>query len=146
MDTMRKCELTEVDLRDSVPIVAAVMDAIEALVIVLDTEARIVLFNHRCQKLSGYSFDEAKGMYLWELLLPEELEEVRSVFNKLSAGLFPGKHENYWVAKDGSRRLIRWSNAAVVDASGSVKHIVGTGIDITEFRTDENECKTTSPV
>jgi PAS domain S-box-containing protein len=73
MDTMRKCELTEVDLRDSVPIVAAVMDAIEALVIVLDSEARIVLFNHRCQKLSGYSFDEAKGMYLWELASPRRI-------------------------------------------------------------------------
>jgi len=145
MDTMRKCELTEVDLRDCVPIITAVMDAIEALVIVLDTQARIVLFNRCCQKTSGYSFDDARSMYLWDLLLPAELEGVRSVFNKLSTGLFPNKHENYWVAKDGSRRLIRWSNTAVVDASGSVRYIIGTGIDITEFRTDEGECKTTSP-
>jgi PAS domain-containing protein len=68
MDTMRNCELTEVDLRDCVPIVTAVMDAIEALIIILDTEARVVLFNHRCQEITGYSFDEAKGMYLWDLL------------------------------------------------------------------------------
>ena len=135
MDRMRKCELTEVELRDCVPIVTAVMDAIEALVIVLDTEGRIVLFNHRCQKASGYSFDEAKGMYLWDLLLPAELEGVRSAFNKLSSGLFPDKYENNWVAKDGSCRLIRWSNTAVLDASGSVRYIIGTGIDITEFKT-----------
>ena len=134
MDTMRKCELTEVDLRDCVPIVTAVMDAIEALIIVLDTEARVVLFNHRCQETTGYSFDEAKGMHLWDLLQPAELEEVKSVFEKLSAGQFPGKHQNYWVTKDGSRRLIRWSNTAVLDASGSVKYIIGTGTDITEFK------------
>ena len=146
MDTMRKCELTEVDLRDCIPIVTAVMDAIEALVVVFDTEARIVLFNHRCQEVSGYSFDEAKGMHLWDFLLPAELEGVKSVFNKLSTGQFPGKHENYWVAKDGSRRLIRWSNTSVVDASGSVRYIIGTGIDITEFKTDESERKSTSPV
>jgi PAS domain S-box-containing protein len=133
MDTMRKSDLTEVDLRDSIPIVTAVMDAIEALIIVLDTEARIVLFNHCCQETTGYSFDEAKRMYLWDLLQPAELEEVRSVFEKLSAGQFPGKHENYWVTKDGSCRLIRWSNTAVLDASGSVKYIIGTGTDITEF-------------
>jgi PAS domain S-box-containing protein len=76
-------------------------------------------------------------MYLWDLLQPAELEEVKSVFEKLSAGQFPGKHENYWVTKDGGRRLIRWSNTAVLDASGSVKYIIGTGIDITEFGTDE---------
>lgn len=146
MDSMRKCDLTEVDLRDCVPIVRAVMDAIEALVIVLDTEGRIVLFNHRCQKASGYSFDEAKGMYVWDLLLPAELEGVRSVFNKLSTGAFPAKHENHWVAKDGTRRFIRWSNTAVLDPSGSVKHIIGTGIDITEFKTGGSEDKITNSV
>jgi PAS domain S-box-containing protein len=142
---MRKCELTEVDLRDCVPIVKAVMDAIEALVVVLDTEGRIVLFNHRCQEVTGYSFDEAKGMYLWNLLLPSELEGVRSVFQKLSSGLFPGKYENYWVAKDGTHRLIRWSNTAVLDAFGSVKHVIGTGIDITEIRKDQNERQANEP-
>ncbi len=141
MDTMRRCELTDVDLKDCVPIVTAVMDAIEALIIVLDTEARVVLFNRRCQETTGYSFDEAKGMYLWDLLQPAELEEVKSVFDKLRTGQFPGKHENYWVTKDGSRRLIRWSNTAVLDASGSVKYVIGTGIDITEFTTDERVAK-----
>lgn len=80
-------------------------------------------------------------MHLWDFLQPAELEEVKSVFNKLSAGQFPGKHENYWVTKDGNRRLIRWSNTAVLDASGSVKYIIGTGTDITEFRTDERAVK-----
>jgi PAS domain S-box-containing protein len=143
MDTMRKCELTDVDLRDCVPIVTAVMNAIEALIIVLDTEARIVLFNHRCQEVSGYSFDEAKNMCLWDLLLPAELEGVRTAFKKLSTGQFPGKHENYWVTKDGSRRFIRWSNSAVLDASGSVRYVIGTGIDITEFRTAQSESQST---
>jgi PAS domain S-box-containing protein len=145
MDATRKFELTDVDLRDGVPIVTAVMDAIEALVIVLDTEARIVLFNHRCQETSGYSFEEARNMHLWELLLPEELEEVRNVFTQLSTGQFPGKHENYWVTKDGRRRFIRWSNSAVLDASGSVKYIIGTGFDITEFRTEHTKDKSPSP-
>ena len=65
MDRMRKCELTEVELRDCVPIVAAVMDAIEVLVIVLDTEGRIVLFNHRCQKASAYSFNDGRVCFCW---------------------------------------------------------------------------------
>jgi PAS domain S-box-containing protein len=139
MEWAGKGGLTDVDFRDCVPIITAVMNAIEALVIVLDTDGRIVLFNHRCQAATGYSFDETKDMYLWDLLIPAELEEVRSVFKELSVGQFPNKHENYWVTKDGDRRLIRWSNTAVLDASGSVKYIIGTGFDVTDFRTDQSK-------
>ena len=139
MEFEPKGELTDVDFRDGVPIITAVMNAIEALVIVLDIEGRIVLFNHRCQKTTGYSFDEAKNMYLWDLLLLTEREEVESVFKKLTAGQFPSKHENHWVTKDGNHRLIRWSNTAVFDASGLVKYVIGTGFDITEFTSAESK-------
>ncbi|MCI0623298.1 MAG: PAS domain-containing protein [Acidobacteria bacterium] len=131
MDEFRKCELTDVELTDSIPIVKAVMNAIEALVIVVDLEGRIVLFNRMCQESTGYSFQEAKGMPFWKLLLPEELEQVKAAFQLLKSGDFPGQHVNHWVAKDGTRRRIRWSNSAVLDASGSVKYLIGTGIDIT---------------
>jgi PAS domain S-box-containing protein len=136
MEEFLKCELTDVELTDSIPIVTAVMNAIEALVIVVDLEGRIVLFNHMCQKASGYSFQEAKGMSFWRLLVPEELEQVEVAFEKLKSGNFPGRHVNHWVAKDGTRRLIRWSNTGVLDASGSVKYIIGTGIDITGLKVD----------
>ena len=131
MGEFPRCELTDVELTDSIPIVRAVMNAIEALVIVVDLEGRIVLFNRMCQKASGYSFQEAKGMPFWKLLLPEELEQAEAAFKRLKSGNFPDRLVNHWVAKDGTRRLIRWSNTAVLDASGSVKYLIGTGIDIT---------------
>jgi PAS domain S-box-containing protein len=136
MEEFQRCELTDVELTDSIPIVRAVMNAIEALVIVVDLEGHIVLFNRMCQKASGYSFQEAKGMPFWKLLLPEELEQVEVAFKKLKSGNFPGRHVNHWVGKDGTRRLIRWSNTGVLDASGSVKYIIGTGIDITALKAD----------
>src|SRR5688572_13569680 len=108
MGGILKCELTDVDLTDSISIVRAVMNAIEAFVIVLDFEGRIVLFNRVCQKATGYSFQEAKGMHFWKLLLPEEFEQVREAFKKLRSGDFPGQHVNHWLAKDGTQKLIRW--------------------------------------
>jgi len=36
------------------------------------------------------------------------------------------------VARDGIRRLISWSNTALVDDQGAVEYVIGTGIDITE--------------
>jgi PAS domain S-box-containing protein len=139
VDGIRKCELTDVDLIDSIPIITAVMNAIEAFVVVMDLEGSIILFNRICQQATGYSFQEAKGMPFWKLLLPEELEAVQAVFKKLKSGDFPDQHVNHWVAKDGTRRLIRWSNAAVLDASGSVKYIIGTGIDITELKAGKDQ-------
>jgi PAS domain S-box-containing protein len=130
-------KLSDVDLRDSIGIVTAVLDVIKALVVVLDQEARIVLFNHTCQACTGYSFEEARGKRLWDLLPPEETDAVRQTFQELLAGRFPNKHQNHWVAKDGKRKLIAWSNSAVVDAGGSVKYVIGTGIDLSELGEDD---------
>lgn len=50
--------MANVDLKDCVLIVTAMMCAIEALVVVLDAEGRIVFFNHRCQKKAGIDITE----------------------------------------------------------------------------------------
>ena len=53
----------------------------------------------------------------------------------------PGEHENYWVSRDGQRRLIAWSNTSLKDAEGRVTHVIGTGIDVTARRQAENEVR-----
>ena len=112
---------------------SAIFEAVGALVIVLDPEARIVLFNPACEQLTGYRFEEVKGRLIWDLLLsPEELPGVRAVFAKLTAGDFPSHYENDWITRDGERRRIVWSNTAVLGPDGTVRYVIGTGIDITE--------------
>ncbi|HER35189.1 MAG TPA: PAS domain S-box protein, partial [Halothiobacillaceae bacterium] len=49
----------------------------------------------------------------------------------------PNEYENHWRTKDGGRRLIAWSNTALLGADGSVEYVVGTGIDVTERRQAE---------
>ncbi len=114
------------------------MDTAGSLVVVLDLQGRIVRFNRACEQATGFSFAEVDGRPFWDvLLLPEEAEEVRGIFRNLATGRCPNAHENYWVARDGSRRLISWSNTALVDDSGSVEYVIGTGVDITERRRAE---------
>jgi PAS domain S-box-containing protein len=125
-------------LRRERDLLSAVLDTAGALVVVLDREGRIVRFNRACETTTGYSFEEARGKALWDLfLVPEEIEPVRAVFEQLRAGRFPNEHENYWLTKDGSRRLIAWTNTALLDADGAVEYVVGTGIDVTERRQAE---------
>jgi PAS domain S-box-containing protein len=114
------------------------MNTLGALVVVLDHEGRIIQFNHACETVTGYASAEVEGKALWDiLLLPEELDSVRTVFNNLRSGMFPNEHENYWRTKDGGRRLIHWSNTTLTNESGDVRYVLATGIDVTEERTME---------
>ncbi|MBN3957654.1 GAF domain-containing protein [Nostoc sp. NMS8] len=115
--------------------ISAILDTVGMLVIVLDTQGKIVRFNQACEQITGYSFDEVRGRYFWNLfLLPEELEPVKAVFEQLLTGKGFLEYENHWVMKDGSRRLIVWSNTFLKDYEGSVEYIVSTGIDITNHK------------
>lgn len=115
-----------------------IIDTTHALIVVLDTEGRVVMFNRACERVSGYRFEEASGWPIWDfLLLPEEIDGVKAVFEELRVGHFPNTFENHWVTKSGERRFIEWSNSAVTDASGRVTHVIGTGIDVTEKRAAE---------
>ncbi|GAB4508751.1 MAG: hypothetical protein Tsb0026_07840 [Sulfuricaulis sp.] len=129
---------TERSLKQERDFTAAVMHTLGALVVVLDQEGRIIRFNHACETVTGFSFAEVEGRPFWDILiLPEELDSVRTVFNDLHSGMFPSEHENYWRTKDGGRRLIHWSNTTLTGESGDVQYVLATGIDVTEQRAAE---------
>jgi PAS domain S-box-containing protein len=113
----------------------AVIQTTSGLIIGMDPEGRIQLFNHACEKITGYTFNELKGKPFWDyLLLPEEMDAVKEVFKGIKDGKITAESEfeNYWKTKGGSRRFIRWANSALKDASGNVELIIGTGIDMTD--------------
>ena len=117
---------------------AAVLDTVGSIVLVLDRDGAIVRFNRACEAVSGYTFEDVRGKQVWDILIPaEQVEGVKAVFGKLSAGMFPSTYENYWVAKDGTRKLIAWSNTALLAPDGSVEYVIPTGIDITERKRTE---------
>ena len=134
---VKERKLTEETLNQERNFISAVLDTASALVIVIDTQGQIVRFNQACEQTTGYSFDEVRGRHFWNLfLLPEQVEEVKAVFEQLRSGEGPKEYENYWVAKDGSRRLIAWANTTLQDYQGHVEYIVATGIDITDVFED----------
>ena len=114
----------------------AMLDTIDALVVVLDCDGRIVLFNHACEATTGYRAEEVRHRLIWDVLIPDEnIEPVKQVFSSLTAGQFPNRHENEWVRQDGANCLIRWSNTVILDDKGGIEFVIGTGIDITEQHT-----------
>jgi PAS domain S-box-containing protein len=111
----------------------AVLKTAGAIICVLDRKGCFLSFNRACEQISGYALEEIRDRPFWEfLLLPEEAGGVKTAFDRLVAGDFSHSYQNHWITKSGERRLISWSNTAMVDAEGKVKFVIGTGIDITE--------------
>lgn len=120
-------------LREEQGFTTTILDTVDALVLALDREARIVRFNRACEKCTGYTFEEVRGKHVWDLVIPpEQVPQVKDVFRRLTAGMFPNRHVNHWMARDGQRRLISWSNTALIDEHGTVQYVIPTGVDITE--------------
>ncbi len=121
---------------------SAVLDTTASLIVVLDTDGNIVRFNRACERLTGWTEVDVKAKNVFELFIPEsELRGASAIFRQLRHGDFPIHHRNRWRMKDGSERLIDWSNTAIVDDRGEVKFIIGTGLDITERERAENRIR-----
>lgn len=125
-------------LRQERNFISAVLDTAGALVMVLNRYGRIIRFNRACEQTTGYSFDEVKGKYWWDLFLPvKEIESVKANFEQLWQGQTSTRYESDWITKDGQRRLIAWSNTVLFDSRGAVEYILNTGIDLTERKQAE---------
>jgi PAS domain S-box-containing protein len=127
-------EETEWKLKKNLEPVSTSLNAVHALMVTLDRQGRIIAFNTACEQLTGYSFNEVKGNYIWELfLISEEVESFQSAFENLKTGNdseYAG--ENHWVTKDGKYRRIAWTYTNLFNSENNVEYIIGTGLDLTE--------------
>lgn len=116
---------------------SAVLEIAGAQVVVLDRAGRIVRFNRACELLTGYTFQEVNGKYIWEILTDDEAA-TRGRAERELAGDYPGMHESYWITRSGERRLISWSTTALTD-DNKIEYLISTGTDITERRQTEKD-------
>ncbi len=125
-------------LRQERDFINTILDTEDALVAVFNPQGQIVRFNRACESISGYTHHEILHLDFIQTLIPqEERESVKAIFQKLLLGHFPITYEGDWVAKDGTRHRIAWSNTILPNDEGQVSYIIGTGLDITERRKSE---------
>jgi PAS domain S-box-containing protein len=120
-------------LQEERNVVSAILDTVDALVVVLDPEGRIIRFNRAGEQSTGYSIAEAAGQKIWDLfMVPEEVDRFKTVFQQLCSDHLPNNYEGYLVKRDGQRRLIAWSSRLLQGHDGGSVSVIATGIDITE--------------
>ena len=130
------------DLRKERDFVSAVVDHSAALVLILDPVGRIIRFNERCVRTSGFEPTHVEGKPVWDVLSsPEDRDGERHAFERLTAERGTSHHEGCWTTKDGSRREIAWFNSVIRSRDGDIEHVVCTGLDITERNQAEKQVR-----
>lgn len=110
-----------------------VLNIVDAVILIMNKQGKIVFFNNAAQSMTGYTSTEVENKTPWDLFVPaEEVKGVEEVFHQLSAGHFPNKYSNCWLTKDKGKRFIDWSNTVICDEHGGISFIIATGIDVTE--------------
>jgi PAS domain S-box-containing protein len=132
-DISERKQMEEV-LRKERDFINTTLHVLDALVVVLDREGQVVRFNHACESLTGYTEEEITGKPLRVFLLPEEFEGVQAVFMDLLSGKAPQKYRNHWKTRDGSSKLIEWSNSVLINPDGYITHVIATGIDLSRYQ------------
>ena len=126
-----------VDQRD---FVSAILDAVGAIVIVVDAHGRLARYNAAASIVSGYSNAEIDAHGSLDFLVPaDQRQDVIEVLEALEPGADVNRRDNEWVRKDGTRRHIAWANTAVFDRDGHIRYTIATGIDITDRKNLELE-------
>jgi PAS domain S-box-containing protein len=113
--------------------ISKVLAWIDSLVVVVDLQGYIVVFNRASEKLSGYQFSEVQDKPFWDILLiPEEREAVKQTIKDVIHKGIAKNFTNFWVTKSGQKRMISWKNSVLTNADGVIEYILCTGLDITE--------------
>jgi PAS domain S-box-containing protein len=104
-----------------------------SLVCVLDRSGRILFFNDSCVRATGFNREEVLGRDARDFVIPpEEAEAFGAVLDYVWSTGHSSPQVGHWVAKDGSRRLVAWSNRLMPGNDGAPLYLVTAGIDLTE--------------
>lgn len=106
------------------------------IILGLDTDGSVNLFNDAGEEITGYTFAELKGKS-WSLLVPRErFPHVWAEFDRLVGDTAGKTFENPIVTKSGEERHIAWRNS-VVKNNGRIVATISFGNDITERKIAE---------
>jgi PAS domain S-box-containing protein len=117
-----------------------ILETVDALIVVLDPEGRIIIFNNKCQELTGYKETDVKGRILWDVLIPKDrVDELKNYFSELISGHFTATHTNPWLTKDGQQRTIQWRSSTIAERDGKARWVIATGLDVSDRLVERDE-------
>jgi two-component system sensor histidine kinase/response regulator len=136
----------EAALRESERRFRHTLDQIRLVAVSLDTDGRVSYVNDHLLELTGWRREEAIGAgWFGTFVSPDEGPRLLGIYGTgISTGEIPTHLENHLAARDGSRRLIAWTNTILRDPSGAILGVTSVGEDVTVARLAQDELQATA--
>ncbi len=110
---------------------AAILETVDAVVVTLDLQGRVLDINPGGQRLTGYTLSEVRDAPFWSKFVPPgEADVIQEIFRSSRGQAFASEYAGWLLAKDGSQRRVSWTIKAL--CCGEVQSIMLTGVDRTE--------------
>lgn len=101
---------------------------------VSDRNGKLIRANKAYFDIGGYTSEEIYFSDAERNLLGDSYDGVMRIFKDVLEGKYPIVNENSWNCKDGSTRMIRWTNTGLRNAEGELAYVISVGTDITDLR------------
>jgi len=132
---------TEVALRSAKEYAEKLVQTAHAIVVGLDTEGNIIVWNEAAEKITGYSQSELENRNWLDVVIPKDRDpEIREEFRLLRAGDPARTFESPIITKSGDERYIAWHNSQLRE-HGQVVGTISFGIDISARKQAEEKLR-----
>ncbi|MCB9108905.1 MAG: PAS domain S-box protein [Anaerolineales bacterium] len=116
------------------------IETAQVIILVLDTQGRIVRFNRYMEQVSGYTLTNVGGEDWIETFIPDEHKaKTRAAFKEALNEIRTLGNISPIITKDGTQRQIEWYDKTLKDPHGEVVGLLAIGQDITVRLQAEHE-------
>ena len=118
--------------------IRSLLETANSLILGLDRDANVVVFNDELAAVTGYTQEEVLGRYWHDLCVPaDECPEARADFSAHVKASPRDRYEGLLLTRSGEVRTILWSTSALFDNEGELSVAIAVGQDITERKKAE---------
>jgi PAS domain S-box-containing protein len=140
VDLERLVEARTAELRAAQDFSETVIETANSLIVVRAPDGTILLFNRRCEEITGYASEEVIGRNWFALLTPADARaKIQAYFTAFIEGRPPDTWEGPLITKAGHGRLIQWRNSVTRDREGRATNVISVGLDVTDQRRLEEQ-------
>jgi len=117
---------------------ATLIESADILILAVDEQMRLRLFNERAQEVTGYHLNDTFALEWMERLFPgEDFAPARDGLRRMMRGEIVGNVETLLVAKSGEERTISWRCRNVIYRDERLSLMLG--VDLTDRSLAERE-------
>lgn len=125
-------------MHSALALMAAFVEATEALISVVDGGGRILLANPALQRFTGRSAEQLIGARFWDVyVVPEHQDLAREAVARAMDSGAAAPEEGDWITADGEPRRVHMRNTVLRDDAGVPYAIGCVAVDVTEDRRRE---------